>query len=177
MVNISMSTGFGKFEENILNKRTKVNTAKGNCKTRNFIYGATCKLCKKNYVGKSTQPCHKRINGHRDSLGKYVGNQNIITGNSSLEEKDKYSLAIHLHKEHNVLTRTGLDDNYEFTILEKCTPRSLDVKEHLWVQGLKTISPFGLNLYSPLGFPLLQYDICVKCQLMLFFYFQTLMMK
>ena len=99
-------------------------------------------------------PCHKRINGHRDSLVKYVKNQNIINSITNLEEKDMYSLAIHLHKENNVLVRTELD-NYEITILEKCTPSNLDTKEHLWIQKLKTLPPFGLNMYSPLGFPLL----------------------
>ena len=41
-------------KDNIVSNRVKVKTAKGNCKTRNFIYGATCKLCTKKYVGKST---------------------------------------------------------------------------------------------------------------------------
>ena len=140
----------------IVNNRTKFKTAKGNCKTRNIVYDATCKLCEnKRYVGKSTQPCHKRINGHRNSLKKFVENQNVLNAGSSLKDKDKYSLAIHLYKEHNILSVTGLDDNFEFTILEKCTPKTLDVKEHLWIQKLKTISPLGLNLYSPLGFPLI----------------------
>ena len=142
-------------KDHILNRRSEVKTAKGNCKTRNFIYGATCKLCKKIYVGKSTQLCHKRVNGHRDSLREYVKNQNVVSTSSNEEIKDKYSLACHLHKQHNILFNTGLDDNFEFTVLEKCTPRSLDIKEHLWIQKLKTITPRGLNLYSPLGFPLL----------------------
>ena len=106
-------------------------------------------------MGKSTQVCHKRINGHRNFLAKYVENQDVVKPTSKAQEKDMYSLAIHLHKEHNILSRTGLDDNYEFTILEKCTPKTLDMKEHLWTQKLKTISPLGLNLYSPLGFPLI----------------------
>ena len=139
----------------ILGKSVTFNTAKGNCKSRNIIYGATCKLCEKNYVGKSTQVCHKRINGHRSSQKKYSQNQNVVNDDSKLSEKDKYSLATHLHKEHNIVSCTSLDDNYLFTILEKCTPRSLDVKEHLWIQKLKTVTPQGINLCSPLGLPLL----------------------
>ena len=142
-------------KEEIVNGKTKYRTAKGNCKTRNIVYNAKCKLCKKLYVGKSTQPCHKRINGHRNSLVKFVENQNIVNVASSAYDKDKYSLAIHLYKEHGILNFTGLDNNFEFTILEKCTPKTLDVKEHLWVQKLKTVIPRGLNLYSPMGFPLL----------------------
>ena len=139
----------------ILGKNGKVKTAKGNCKTRNIIYGATCKICVKNYVGKSTQLCHKRINGHRHFQKKYSQNQNIVNDASNLIEKDKYSLATHLHKEHGIIGYTSLDDNYTFTILEKCTPKSLDVKEHLWIQKLRTITPHGINLYNPLSLPLL----------------------
>ena len=133
----------------ILGKNGKVKTAKGNCKTKNIIYGATCKLCVKNYVGKSTQPCHKRINGHRHFQKKYSENQNIVNDVSNLIEKDKYSLATHLHKEHGIVGCMSLDDNYVFTILEKCTPKSLDVKEHLWIQKLRTITPMVLTYIIP----------------------------
>ena len=140
----------------IIDKRNKHKTAKGNYKTRNIMYDVKRKLCvNKRYVGKSTQPCHMRINGHRSSLKKFVENQSVLNDGSSLKDKDKYSLAIHLYKEHNILSVTGLEDNFEFTILEKCTPKTLDLKENLWIQRLKTISPLGLNLYSPLGFPLI----------------------
>ena len=129
-------------------------TGKGNCKTRNFIYGVTCKICDKKYVGKSTQLCHKRINSHRAFQKKYSENRHIVD-NLNESEKDKYSLATHLHIEHGIIGNTCLDDNYNFTILEKCTPSSLDVKEHLWIQKIRTLIPHGLNLNSPLGFPLL----------------------
>ena len=126
-----------------------------NCKTRNIIYGATCNICEKKYVGKSTQAFHKRINGHRNYQKKYSQNQNIVNDNSSIEEKDNYSLATHLHKEHGIIGCTSLDDNYFFTILETYPLKSLDVKEHLWIQKMKTVTPHGINLKSPLGLPLL----------------------
>ena len=130
-------------------------TGKGNCKTRNFIYGAGCRLCDKKYVGKSTQLCHKRINGHRAYQKKYSLNQGVVSDDLDDKERDRYSLATHLHNVHGIIGNTCLDDNYTFTILEKCTPSSLDVKEHLWIQKLRTLTPHGLNLNSPLGFPLL----------------------
>ena len=139
----------------IINSRNKkFKTSKGNCKSRNCIYCATCNICHKNYVGKSTQPEHKRINGHRTDMKKYMDNPGILNVNSDVSEKERYSLATHLHNEHNKVSQNGLDDHYNFTILEKCTPKSLDLKEHLWVQKLKSLSPFGINLNSPLGFPL-----------------------
>ena len=135
-------------------KNKKFKTGNGNCKTQNCVYCASCNICNKNYVGKSTQPEHKRINGHRTDMKRYMNNPGILNVNSDISEKDKYSLATHLHSEHNIISQSGLDDYYKFTILEKCTPKSLDVKEHLWIQKLKSLSPFGINLNSPLGFPL-----------------------
>ena len=101
------------------------------------------------------RPNHKRINGHRNDMKKYMKNPQILNDNSDLSEKDRFSLALHLHRDHNIKSTDGLDDHYSFTILEKCTPKSLDVKEHLWIQRLKSLTPFGLNLNSPLGFPLI----------------------
>ena len=88
-------------------------------------------------------------------MKKYVNNPNVLNSVSDLSEKDKYTLATHLKETHGISTLTGLDDNYKFTILEKCSPKNLDIKEHLWIQKLKTLTPFGLNLNSPLGFPIL----------------------
>ena len=138
---------------NVKNKKFK--TGMGNCKTQNCIYSGTCKICDKNYVGKSVQPQHKKVNGHRNDVKKYMNNPTILHIISDLGEIDKYSLATHLYQEHNIVSQKGLDEYYTFTILEKCTPKSLDVKEHLWIQKLKSLYPFGLNLNSPLGFPLI----------------------
>ena len=139
-------------KDHIPRGHSKLKTSKGNCKSRNIIYDARCKICSKDYVGKSTQQCHKRVNGHRNCLKQYVNSHGPA---APTPENDKFTLAWHLHKEHNIQSLTGLDDYFEFTILEKCTPKNLDLKEHLWIQKLRTITPHGLNLYSPLGIPLL----------------------
>jgi len=143
-------------KDEIINaKNKKYKTGMGNCKTNNCVYVAKCKMCEKNYVGKSTQPEHKRVNGHRTDMKKYMENPNVVGNNSELSVKDRYSLAIHLHRDHGIVSIRGLDDQYTFTILDKCTPKSLDVKEHSWIQKMKSMTSFGLNLYSPLGFPLI----------------------
>ena len=142
-------------KDSIVNsKNKKFRTCLGNCKTNNCIYCATCRLCQKNYVGKSTQPEHKRVNGHRTDMRRYVRNPQVMDSTDATN-KDQYSLAVHLHRDHNIVLESGLDDYYTFTLLEKCTPKSIDLKEHLWIQKLKSLQPFGLNLNSPLGFPVL----------------------
>ena len=141
-------------KDSVVNGKNKeFKTCLGNCKTNNCIYCATCRLCEKNYVGKSTQPEHKRVNGHRNDMKKYVRNPQVVDG-ADASNSDRYSLARHLHRDHNIVLENGLDDYYTFTLLEKCSPKSIDVKEHLWIQKLKSLPPFGLNLNSPLGFPL-----------------------
>ena len=45
----------------ILGKNGKVKTAKGNCKTKNIIYGATCKLCVKNMLENRLNPAIKEL--------------------------------------------------------------------------------------------------------------------
>ena len=47
------------------------------------------------------------------------------------------------------------NENYEMTLLEKCSPSMLNVNEHLWIQKLTTLNPLGLNSVDPFGLPLL----------------------
>ena len=133
----------------------KINTASGNCLSRNIVYAATCLLCSKNYTGRSTQQHASRNNGHRAKYiryGKQVAN-GVQINVSDLD--DEYSLGIHLHDVHGIKDAEGFDNHFRFTILENCNPRDLSRKEHLWIQKLRTIYPHGLNLNSPFGLPLL----------------------
>ena len=65
-------------------KQKKFKTGLGNCKTQNCIYCAACKICDKNYVGKSTQSKHKWINGHRNVMKKTW--KTFLNANSDLSE-------------------------------------------------------------------------------------------
>ena len=129
----------------------------GNCTTRNCIYLAECKLCNIPYVGKTTQMVCGRISEHKSCYNKYRKNKGIIPKGEKRDKDfaDKYTLGMHLYNDHNINNPEAFEESYQFTILEKCSPKSLEVKEHLWTQKLKTLYPAGLNLYSPLGFPIL----------------------
>ena len=78
----------------------------------------------------------------------------FLTG-KNVDDLDSYALGIHLYKDHGLIDITSFDRCYDFYVLEHCTPRSLDLKEHLWIQKCKTLTPKGLNLSSPFGIPLL----------------------
>ena len=127
----------------------------GNCTTKNCIYHVECKICGKPYVGKTTQMVCGRISEHKSCYNKYRKSKGVLPSSTREEDADKYALGMHLYNEHKVDSPDGFMNSYRFTVLEKCAPRDLDVKEHLWLQRLRTLFPSGLNFYSPLGFPLL----------------------
>ena len=117
---------------------------------------AECKLCTKPYVGKTTQMICGRICEHKSCYHKYRKCNGVIPYDEKNKNDfaDKYTLGMHLFNHHNIDSPNGFEESYEFTILEKCNPRVLEVKEHLWVQKLGSLYPAGLNLYSPLSFPM-----------------------
>ena len=130
------------------NKR--ISTAESCCKTRCAIYHASCHQCDKCYVGKTVQPLNKRVNGHR---GKFYECLKFKGDRLDLETDDDYALGLHLFLQHGQRDCTDFNNGYEFTILERCNPRNIDLKEHLWIQRLKTIKPYGLNSHDLFGFP------------------------
>ena len=75
--------------------------------------------------------------------------------NESDVDKDEYVPGMHLYNNHNMRDFGDFNENYEMTLLEKCSPSMLDVKEHLWIQKLRTLNPLGLNSVDPFGLPLL----------------------
>ena len=129
--------------------KKRISTAKSCCKTRCVIYHASCHHCDKCYVGKTTQPLNNRVNGHR---GKYYECLGFNGDRLDLDADDDYALGLHLYLQHGLRDREGFNDGYEFTVLERCNPRNIDLKEHLWIQRLKCIKPYGLNSHDPFGF-------------------------
>ena len=130
-------------------KKKKHRTARGKCNSKNLIYHARCRHCPKVYVGKTTQALNSRISGHR---GKFV---ECVNNYGYLSNEDDHLLGLHLYHQHRLLHRDDFDESYEFTILENCNPRNLDLKEHMWVQRLQCVAPYGLNSHDPFGIPIL----------------------
>ena len=128
-------------------------TAKGNCTSKNVLYHLRCKLCTQPYVGKTVQMSSSRMCGHRAKFFEVIRNNGNI---DNLEcDRDEYIPGLHLYNNHNLRNFEDFNNTYELTILEKCSPSMLDVKEHLWIQKLKTLNPLGLNSMDPFGLPLL----------------------
>ena len=127
----------------------KYRSAQGKCNSKNRIYHAKCKHCNKVYVGKTTQRLNGRISGHRGKFSEF-----LVSDASQLNDEDNL-LGLHLFHKHHLNSKKAFDDSYAFTILELCNPRNLDLKEHMWVQKLKCVAPFGLNSHDPFGIPII----------------------
>ena len=143
-------------ESSIIGTSGKIcKTALGKCSSRNLVYAAKCKLCSKVYAGKTTQMLCGRICEHKSCYNKYRKAKGKISASDCENFDDKFALSVHLYNHHKIDLPNGFEESYVFTILERCSPKALSEKEHLWIQDLRCLYPLGLNLNSPLRFPLL----------------------
>ena len=131
------------------NQKNAYLTAEGKCTSKNLIYHAACKHCKKVYVGKTTQMLSNRINGHRN---KFQECRRKSKEKTKLNED--HLLGLHILHHHGLHGSDAFDKSYEFTILDTCHPKDLDRKEHIWIQKLKCVAPYGLNAQDPFGIPI-----------------------
>ena len=128
-----------------------IKTARGQCNTRCLIYHARCIHCDKCYTGKTVQRLNERVNGHRQKYYNCLRHK----GDRRDLDDDDHILGLHLYFHHNIRHGKGFNESFRFTILERCNPLNMDLKEHLWIQRLKCIKPYGLNSHDPFGIPLL----------------------
>ena len=131
----------------------KLKTGKGNCISNNLIYHLRCKLCEQSYVGKTVQMLSDRLSGHRNKYFEYIRLSGNISGLNT--DSSDYIPGMHLHNCHGLKNYEDFNNSFTLTILEKCSPSTLDNKEHSWIQKLRTINPLGLNSFDPFGIPLL----------------------
>ena len=119
-----------------------------------YIY---CKLCNKFYVGRSVKRLNERIGQHRRKFYEIVNDLNTHLSDASLFDNDDYSLGLHLVRDHDLVNKKAFNDNYQVFILEICSPKMLEEVEHILINRLKSLRPFGLNTQNPFSIPLLNY--------------------
>ena len=88
------------------------------------------------------------------NIYEILGNSSALT-NDTYNKDDNYSLGIHLVKDHNMSNKSDFNDNYIVFLLDTCSPATLEVQEHKFIQSLRSIRPHGLNSVDPFGIPLL----------------------
>ena len=72
----------------------------------------------------------------------------------NFRKDDEFSLGLHLLEDHNLYNQSDFN-KYELFILDLCSPKTLELNEHRFIQSLKTIKPHGINAVDPFGIPLL----------------------
>ena len=116
-------------------------TPSANCKSRRFIYVATCKACNLQYTGQSVGLFSVRISGHRTH----------IFDDSFADDTDEATLAEHLTVHHGFQrSKATFNSTYSFIIVE-LGPRDMNEAERRWIDTLITLRPFGLNKVKPGG--------------------------
>ena len=103
------------------------------CKSKNVIYLVTCKKCKVQYVGSTSNEFKIRFRNHKSSM---------------ITKKRTCEVAIHFNKEPHALA------DFEFLVIEQLcnlsfNNNSLDdrllTREAFWCAQLCTLKPHGLN--------------------------------
>ena len=105
-----------------------------NCRSKNVIHLVTCKTCKVQYVGSTSNEFKVRFRNHKSDM---------------LTNKAMCELAIHFNKkEHHMF-------DFEFIVIEKIvndTTNNLGnillTREAFWCSQLCTLQPYGLNKRS-----------------------------
>ena len=124
----------------------------GNCKSKNIIYLSECNLCTNNcYVGRTVQPLHKRVCGHRQGFTNVV--KNGLSYENISDSEDTHCLGIHLFNEHGITS--DFNNYFTFHVLEHVSPLHMEKSEHLWIHKLNTLFPNGINRSNPFGLPIL----------------------
>ena len=69
--------------------------------------------------------------------------------NVDISKDDDYSLGVHLSHDHNLKCRSDFNKNYKVFIIDNCSPKFLEYKEHKFIHLLKTLRPLGINTMNP----------------------------
>ena len=117
----------------------------GTCSTYNIIYLVCCKRCTKCYIGRSVRTLKTRIGEHRRAF------YHVIQGKQYDEDNDEYSIGMHLAHEHNFNSNSDFNENIEVCIIDRCSPKILEVRENKFIHLLQTLRPMGMNSVNPFG--------------------------
>ena len=129
------------------NKNT-VKISGGTCSSYNIIYLVNCTLCNRPYIGRTTRTLKTRIGEHRRNFYK------ILDGCNFEVDNDEFALGAHLHN-HGFSDKNDFSKIFEVCILDRCSPKVLETKEHRYIHLFNSLVPEGINLSNPFSIPLL----------------------
>ena len=91
----------------------------------------TCKVCKKQYTGKTVDRFRLRWNNYKESDRKFLRGEEI---------KQKSWHEHFLSGSHQ-----SFEDYFNICLTDKADPSDPHKREYYWMRIFKTIAPFGLN--------------------------------
>ena len=91
------------------------------------IYVATCRICKQQYVGQTSESFSKRWNSHRSNWK-----------NGNVEGGDKAALRLHYVNHHSTQQNATLPSIFKVTFVDKPDSfKDLDLMESRWIKRLQ----------------------------------------
>ena len=102
-----------------------------NCDDRRIMYLLTCKQCKKQYSGETTDDYRYRWNNYKSYSRKF---------------DRKESCKKHLFRHFSSPGHRGFLNDVSVTLIEKTDGSDPKKREDYWMKTLKTMPPYGLNI-------------------------------
>ena len=112
-------------------KRFKINLY-FNCNSKCLIYLFSCKLCRKQSVGSTTDKFRYRGNNYMNSQRK--------------AERGEDHMQKYLHNHFISQDHDGLLNNVEVNFIDETDPSDPERGEEFWRTKLRTLAPLGLNI-------------------------------
>ena len=70
---------------------------------------------------------------------------------NTMEVDDEQILGVHLYFKHGMRNSADFNSCYSVDILSNCSPRDMRRVEQLFIDKLKTLTPYGLNQCNSVG--------------------------
>ena len=103
-----------------------------NCGDRCIIYLPTCKQCKKQYTGETTDDFRYRWNSYKYDSRKF--------------DRKESCMQEHLYRHFSSSGHMGFLNDVSVTLLDKTDGSDPKKREDYWMKTLKTMASYGLNI-------------------------------
>ena len=124
------------FTSTSTNKTYKINHL-FNCSEKCLFHLLTCRVCLKQYVGQTVDEFRNRWNNYKSNHRKYLNRQPCFQE--------------HIFEHFNGDAQSGFLENVSITFIDKTDPSNPEKRENYWIQTLKTMVPWGLNVLGNSG--------------------------
>ena len=119
------------FNSTVTNEEYKINHQLS-CKGKCLVYLLTCKICSIQYVGQTTGVFRFRWNNYKCNDKKF--------------QKKESCMQEHFYKHFSSPDHNSFLEDTFITFIDKTDPSNPLQRENFWIETLKTMVPFGLNI-------------------------------